>query len=64
MARSVRFVPSVDEDVSNTGASALTVISAAADGFSVASSGVSLPRYTGTKRRDSEPKPSSLNVTV
>ena len=40
----VRLVPSVDDDVSSTGASAFTVISAALDGFSAASSGVSLPR--------------------
>jgi hypothetical protein len=62
MERDVRLVSSVEDDVSSTGASARTVISAAVDGFNDVSSGVSLPRNTGTMRRDSEAKPSSLKV--
>ena len=65
MAREFKFVPSVVELVSRTGADALTTISAlTAAGFIVTSSDVSLPSETVTLFRVSGASPSRRNATT
>src|SRR5579862_7126777 len=65
MVRVFRFVPSVVDVVSSTGAAALTTISAlTAAGFIVTSSDVSFPSEMTTPRRTSGAIPSSRKLTT